>query len=406
MMFHPQLAFSPAQTLNPQRRFAFRLLVFASLIAVSVPSRAWAPDEFGFKADIEPILRKHCTACHGADAQEGNLRIDHLDRDLINGTDADRWHEVLNRINVGEMPPEDEPRLSPDELRTITGWLTAELKKAAIARRSNGGRIVLRRLNRREYGNTLRDLFHVPLQFEKPLPPDGPSPDGFLNNGETLAMSPLHFDYYLKIARSAVDKAIPSGPKPTAKAYRFDLSLGSPPSVDKKGKKKSATLKLDASYLGAAEKQRGNPPVSVSFGRRADRGNADEHGALLAPGLRARGTGIPGRQVPNPSVVFRFREFPSEGPVRIRVTAGAVDVEDPVQPQVRVFIGTLLDDGTEFAFLGPGQRVTHSADEPGVYEFFGQLEELPFPFRSRDSSNRGDLNFMMVGRRQFGRCRS
>lgn len=354
----------------------------------------------GFPSDIAPLLAKHCSRCHGDKVREGNLSIRQLDPDFVNGDDADRWHEVLNRLNVGEMPPEDEPQPSAEELRVLTGWLTSELKQAAIARRTNGGQIVLRRLNRREYGNTMRDLFGVPLQFEKPLPPDGSSEDGFLNNGETLAMSPLHLDYYIRIARWAVEKALPTGPAPSRNAYRLELAGGKPNETPaKNGKKKPPQLKLVSSFLESHDgsTSRGKPPVSVSFGRRGDRGQVEARGALLTPGLRARGTGIPGRQTPNPSVVFRFQEFPTEGPVRIRVTAGTTEPDGDVLPQVRVFVGTLLDDGTEFAFLGPGKLVTHSSEEPGVYEFRGQLEDLPLPFRRRVSANRGDLNVMMIG---------
>ena len=355
-------------------------------------------------ADSEPaavrfaqLLTKYCSGCHGKDAQEGNLRIDRLDQDIAAGDDADRWHEVLNRLNVGEMPPEDEPQPTLQEREALTDWLTKKLKQAAQARRGNGGQVVLRRLNRREYGNTLRDLFGVPLNFEKVLPPDGLSVEGFQNNGQTLAMSPLHFDYYMKIARLALNKAVPSGGQPERVAYRFDVS--GEPSTDPK---KPASLKLDASFLPTHDGgESGKPPVTMSFGRVSrgggKRGSANEEGVILSPGLRARGTGIPGRQPPNPSLIFRFREFPTEGTVSVRVTAGAIDPESDVKPQVRVFIGTLLDDGTEFAFLEPGRLVTHSANDPGVYEFRGRLEDLPLPFRRRNSSNRGDLNVMMVG---------
>lgn len=371
-------------------------LVFVATLIVGT-STVYA-DKFPSK--IAPLLKKHCARCHGENLQEGNLRIDQLNEDLIKGEDADRWHEVLNRLNVGEMPPEDEPQPSPKELELLTDWLTGELKKAAVARRANGGQIVLRRLNRREYGNTLRDLFGVPLDFEQPLPPDGPSADGFLNNGETLAMSPLHFSYYLQIARQAIEKAMPSGEKPQTTAWRLEVTRAKEkPNQDKKRKKQVPSLKLEASFLEShnASSSAGRPPVSASFGRRGDRAQANEKGAVLPPGLRARGTGIPGRQTPNPSLVFRCGDFPTEGHVRVRVTAGNLDPDSDVKPQVRVFIGTLLDDGTEFAFLGPGQLVTHSADAPGVYEFHGRLEELPLPFRSRVQENKGDLNVMMFG---------
>lgn len=372
------------------------LLVACAVSAVSVPGVHSAERDV-YESQIAPLLAKHCLRCHGADAQEGKLRLDRLDRDFIKGGDAEHWHEALNRLNVGEMPPQDEPQPTPAEREVLTDWLTRNLKQAAATRRANGGQVVLRRLNRREYGNTLRDLFGVPLNFEKVLPPDGLSAEGFQNNGQTLAMSPLHFDYYLKTARLALDKAVPTGPRPPRVAYRFDIT-----GIEPEDNKKAPSIVLDASFLESHDGETsGKPPVGASLGR-ISRGSqrravASDQGIILSPGLRARGTGIPGRQTANPAVIFRFREFPTEGTVSIRVTAAAVEPDAVVKPQVRVFIGTLLDDGTEFAFLEPGKLVTHSTDQPGVYEFRGRLEDLPLPFRKRDAVNRGDLNVMMVG---------
>ena len=372
------------------------ILFVLALLPSATTSPCVASDQDLSKASA--LLNKHCLECHGPDLQEGNLRIDKLNTDLVAGDDADRWHEVLNRINVGEMPPEDEPQLSADELQTVTGWLNAELKRAAKARQANRGVAQIRRLNRSEYGNTMRDLFGMPLNFEKPLPPDGLSAAGFLNDSETLTVSPLHMDYYLKIGQHAVDKAVPLTAAPKRTAFRLEVGQKDPAGVDKNGKKKPATLRVDATRLDSEDpKNARRPSVSVSFGRRSDRGEASEQGAILSPSLRARGTGIPGRQVPNPSLVFRLQEFPTEGPVRIRVTAGAVDPDEPIKPQVRVFIGTLLDDGTEFAYLGPAQLITDTAKQQGIYEFHGQMEDLPLPFRQRSSGQRGDLSVMMIG---------
>ena len=59
-----------------------------------------------FEQELQPIIAKYCLRCHGSELQEGDLRIDRLDPDLLNGKDADFWHEVLNQLNEGEMPPQ------------------------------------------------------------------------------------------------------------------------------------------------------------------------------------------------------------------------------------------------------------------------------------------------------------
>ena len=142
--------------MNSPRLCFLTVILFAGMQAGFQRASIAADDEF--QQSVLPVLRKHCLRCHGTETQEGNLRIDQLNPDIVRGDDADRWHEVLNRVNVGEMPPEDEPALSEQELTSLTDWLTKKLQEAATARRSGGGQIHLRRLNRREYGNTMRDL--------------------------------------------------------------------------------------------------------------------------------------------------------------------------------------------------------------------------------------------------------
>ena len=76
-----------------------------------------------FEKDIRPLIQKHCVACHGPEKQKGKFRIDTLKAGLHEGESAGFWHEVLDQLNEGEMPPEDEPPLTATELATFTDWL-------------------------------------------------------------------------------------------------------------------------------------------------------------------------------------------------------------------------------------------------------------------------------------------
>ena len=114
------------------------------------------------------------------------------------------------------MPPKKEAQPSPRERELMAGWLGSVLKKAGAVR--NG--VIFRRLNRHEYNNTLNALFGIALDIEGMLPPERVSADGFLNNGSELIMSPLHFEYYLKIARHFVDKAIVIGERPQRTGFQ------------------------------------------------------------------------------------------------------------------------------------------------------------------------------------------
>ncbi|MFP6901495.1 MAG: DUF1592 domain-containing protein, partial [Opitutales bacterium] len=103
--------------------------------------------------------------------------------------------------------------------------LTKELRRAAQARRSTGGQVVIRRLNRYEYGNTMRDLLGMNFDFARPLPPEPSSADGFKNNGRSLRMSPEQLEYYLQIARDALSKAIVEGEAPETYKERTEQSV-------------------------------------------------------------------------------------------------------------------------------------------------------------------------------------
>ncbi|HAT20103.1 MAG TPA: hypothetical protein DCS85_08090, partial [Verrucomicrobiales bacterium] len=98
-----------------------------------LPSVAIGKDVF--QEDVRPVLQQHCFACHGPEKQKGKIRLDQLDPDMVNGNAAETWHDALNMLNRGEMPPEDEPQLSAVERRGLVGWLTGELRRAADVRR-------------------------------------------------------------------------------------------------------------------------------------------------------------------------------------------------------------------------------------------------------------------------------
>ncbi|MCS5540686.1 MAG: DUF1587 domain-containing protein, partial [Roseibacillus sp.] len=157
-----------------------------------------------FQEDVRPVLQQHCFACHGPEKQKGKIRLDQLDPDMVNGNAAETWHDALNMLNRGEMPPEDEPQLSAVERRGLVGWLTGELRRAADVRRSTGGQVVMRRLNRVEYQYTMSDLLGLNMDYSGEFPSDAISGDGFRNNGASLGMTALQIENYLRMAREAL----------------------------------------------------------------------------------------------------------------------------------------------------------------------------------------------------------
>ena len=170
---------------------------------------------------MRPFLQKNCVRCHGADTQEGNFRVDdELPNDFIAKVNVDRWSEVLNMLNAGEMPPEGEPRPSLVEVTKVVEWIEHERLRAEIAR--NDRRVVLRRMNQHEYNNTIRDLVGVNFNPGDQFPEDPPAA-GFDNNGGALTISPLHMEMYLKAAHQILERVMPSTPPRKPIKWRFNM---------------------------------------------------------------------------------------------------------------------------------------------------------------------------------------
>ena len=113
----------------------------------------------GFERELLPLLENHCFNCHDEDTQKGDLALHTLNPDVVNGGDEAVWAIVLDQLNSGKMPPKNKKRPPEKRLLTALNWLTEELDKAEVAANARGSRIVMRRLNRLEYRNTMRDLF-------------------------------------------------------------------------------------------------------------------------------------------------------------------------------------------------------------------------------------------------------
>lgn len=112
--------------------FDCRILAAAAIVCFSVMPADSADD--GFQKTVAPILKRHCWACHGERKEEGELRLDTLGRDFSNGQLAGRWRDVADRIRLGEMPPEDQPKLSADESKTIVDWIARQLESVPSAK--------------------------------------------------------------------------------------------------------------------------------------------------------------------------------------------------------------------------------------------------------------------------------
>ncbi len=155
-------------------------------------------------AKHQQLFKDNCISCHGPDKQKGNFRIDQLSVKVDTVETAERWQKVLNQINSSEMPPEQEKQPSAaaktELLDDLSNMMVAARKKLG----DQNGVITMRRLNRREYRNSLRELLGVEINVSE-LPPDGGA-DGFDTVGANLFMSANQIDQYQLLGREALEE--------------------------------------------------------------------------------------------------------------------------------------------------------------------------------------------------------
>jgi len=177
--------------------------------------RGAAPEPF------EAFLKTHCLSCHGPEKEKGDLRIDQLSRDFKSGLDTHLWHEVIEKINAGEMPPEDEPQPTQEEIAAFIPRLDVLMKEGKSARMAARPAVSHYRLSRKEYQNTVYDLLGVRYD---PAKPGELNEDtlwhGFERIGSELSLSPSHVDRYYRAAELVLDRAFPAAASGEARKVR------------------------------------------------------------------------------------------------------------------------------------------------------------------------------------------
>ena len=173
---------------------------------------ALLPDD-GSAIESPAFFQEHCIRCHGAEKQKGDLRLDSIP------TDPEMWLEIADRLEFAEMPPEDEPQPAAADVEAMVA-----LAKRHAAQSADTGQVVLRRLNRTQYRNTLRDLLQIDVTVEDPTTafPADDEMEGFDNLGESLQMSDFLLRQYLKVARIAVANATFPGERPEPQTFTLN----------------------------------------------------------------------------------------------------------------------------------------------------------------------------------------
>jgi len=159
-------------------------------------------------ADREAFFQAHCIDCHGPHVQEAGLRLDQLPSDLDNADVFAKWVMIHDRVERGEMPPEEMPQPKLAEKSRFVGALKADLLKAERERQKAQGHGLVRRMNRSEYEHTLQDLLALPLlRVKESLPEDGRQ-HGFDKVAGGLELSHIQMKKYLEVADQALRHAV------------------------------------------------------------------------------------------------------------------------------------------------------------------------------------------------------
>jgi hypothetical protein len=194
-------------------RFAGSFAIAIVFACVSLQAGIDRPAE-QFRKSIQPILSEYCFDCHADGTNKGKVAFDEFksDQDLVNNTDL--WWKVLKNVRAGIMPPRKHPQPTDSEKRQLADWIkygAFGLDPAA----PDPGRVTLRRLNRVEYRNTIRDLMGVDFNTTEEFPPDDTG-YGFDTIGDVLNVSPMLLEKYMQAAEKIVSEAVPGVPRSVA----------------------------------------------------------------------------------------------------------------------------------------------------------------------------------------------
>lgn len=211
---------SPPAFIPSFSRFVFRNVIARQVVALlliggAVPearaakSVKTAPAQAEFEAKVLPLLQDYCFECHGDGANKGSVSFDDYAKDgkLVN---HDLWLKVLRNVRAGAMPPSNKDQPSGEDRALLYSWIKDRAFELD-AKHPDPGQVTVRRLNRGEYRNTVKDLLGVDFDTDAEFPADDTG-FGFDNIGSVLTVSPTLLEKLLDAAQKVVATAVPAQP--------------------------------------------------------------------------------------------------------------------------------------------------------------------------------------------------
>jgi hypothetical protein len=194
-------------------RHAFVILC-ATLVAS--PASAAAPPQPGFEK-VRPLLDQFCFKCHNAEKAKAGINLTKYTDEKSLRTGLKTWTDLVRVVHGNEMPPEDKPQPTAEQRELIVSWTRGALDR--IDHIEDPGRVMIRRLTRTEYNNTVADLLGVTTHPADKFPSDGGGGEGFDNNSSVLFIPPILMEKYMAaaddvLAAAPADRLFPVKPEP------------------------------------------------------------------------------------------------------------------------------------------------------------------------------------------------
>lgn len=174
--------------------------------ATTTASAADSATHADFAKDVRPVLNEYCFNCHNDQKHKGDVVLEKFADESAVLADRTTWEKVLKNLRNRQMPPEEKPQPGEDQRQFVAKWIEAKLF-AVDCDHPDPGRVTIRRLNRVEYNNTIRDLVGVDFHPADDFPADDVG-YGFDNIGDVLSMPPVLLEKYLAAAERIMEEAI------------------------------------------------------------------------------------------------------------------------------------------------------------------------------------------------------
>jgi mono/diheme cytochrome c family protein len=336
--------------------------------------------------DHKKMLMQYCTACHNDKLKTAGMSVVPLDANNLQANQA-TWEKILRRVSLGEMPLRGAPRPPKERLQQFTSWLAKSLDDQAAAN-PNPGHATVRRMNRTEYANAVRDLLALNVDFARDMPADDTG-YGFDNIADVLTVSPTLMDRYITVAGKISRMATGEGSRKVVTTdYKvpkdlFDNGFG----VAAYNERASDDLPLDSRGGGAFKFY---APYDATYtiqvflnANTSEEGEIDAHNRFevkvpMKAGLRTIGASFPKNLALDEHVTAKSILGPRESaaapvPIPLDVSVDGVRVKQLTVPSVatgpNVSQSFYLRDVMQISVVGP-YDIKSAGDTPSRRKIF------------------------------------